>query len=102
MTETDDPDFEGTEETRVEQPSGCRIPGCKCEGRIENMEWGSDDMPATGDSEYEETEDSPRRLSGGKDPDQPTRWIQLIYLDRGQTRREMKTRKFCSLPGWRG
>ena len=47
------------------------------------MEWGSDDMPATGDSEYEETEDSPRRLSGGKDPDQPTRWIQLIYLDPG-------------------
>ena len=26
------------EETRVEKPSGCRIPGCQCEGRIEIME----------------------------------------------------------------
>ena len=41
------------EETRVEQPSGCRIPGCQCEGRIEIMEWGSDDMTETDDSEYE-------------------------------------------------
>ena len=32
------------EETRVEQLSGCRIPGCQCEGCIEFMEWGSDDM----------------------------------------------------------
>ena len=35
------------EETRIEQPSGCRIPGCQCEGRIEFMEWGSDDMTET-------------------------------------------------------
>ena len=32
------------EETRIEQPSGCQIPGCQCEGSIEFMEWGSDDM----------------------------------------------------------
>ena len=35
------------EETQVEQMSGCRIPGCQCEGRIEFMEWGSDDMTET-------------------------------------------------------
>ena len=35
------------EETRVEQPLGCRIHGCQCEGRIEFMEWGSDDMNET-------------------------------------------------------
>ena len=32
------------EKTWVEQLPGCRIPGCQCEGRIEFMEWGSDDM----------------------------------------------------------
>ena len=30
------------EESEVEQFSGCQIPGCQCEGRIEYMEWGSD------------------------------------------------------------
>ena len=39
------------EETRVEQPSGCRIPGCQCEASIEFMEWGSDDMTETDDSD---------------------------------------------------
>ena len=38
------------EEARVEQPSG--IPGCQCEGRIEIMEWGSDDMTETDDSDH--------------------------------------------------
>ena len=50
------------EETRVEQLSGCRIPGCQCEGRIEYMEWGSDDMTETDDSEYEDPVDRANRL----------------------------------------
>ena len=50
------------EETRVEQPLGCRIPGCQCEGRIEFMEWGSDDMNETDDSEYEDSMDRANRL----------------------------------------
>ena len=50
------------EETRVEQPSGCRIPGCQCEGRIEIMEWGSDDMTETDDSEYDDPMDRANRL----------------------------------------
>ena len=37
-------------EPLVEQLSGCRIPGCQCEGRIEDMEWGSEDMTETDDS----------------------------------------------------
>ena len=50
------------EETRVEQPSGCRIPGCQCEGRIEFMEWGSDDMTETDDSDYDDPMDRANRL----------------------------------------
>ena len=50
------------EETRIEQPSGCRIPGCQCEGRIEFMEWGSDDMTETDDSEYDDPRDRANRL----------------------------------------
>ena len=41
------------EETGAEQLSGCRIPGCQCDGCITFMEWGSDDMTETDDSEYE-------------------------------------------------
>ena len=37
------------EESQVEQFSGCRTPGCQCEGRIEYMEWDSDDMTDTDD-----------------------------------------------------
>ena len=50
------------EETWMEQPSGCRIPGCQCEGRIEFMEWGSDDMTETDDSEYDDPMDRANRL----------------------------------------
>ena len=50
------------EETRIEQPSGCRIPGCQCEGRIEFMEWGSDDMTETDDSEYDDPMDRANQL----------------------------------------
>ena len=50
------------EETRVEQLSGCRIPGCQCKGHIECMEWGSDDMTETDDSEYEGSIDRANRL----------------------------------------
>ena len=37
------------DEPQVEQLSGCRILCCQCEGRIEYMEWGSDDMTETDD-----------------------------------------------------
>ena len=36
------------------EPLGCHIPGCKCDGRIEHMEWESVDM--TNDSEYDDSE----------------------------------------------
>ena len=50
------------EETRIEQPSGFQIPGCQCEGRIEFLEWGSDDMTETDDSEYDDPMDRANRL----------------------------------------
>ena len=50
------------EESEVEQFFGCRIPGCQCEGRIEYMEWGSDDMTETDDSEYEDPDERANRL----------------------------------------
>ena len=50
------------EETWVEQLSGCRIPGCQCDGRVAVMEWGSDDMTKTDDSEYEGSIDRANRL----------------------------------------
>ena len=46
----------------VEQRSGCRVPGCQCDGRIEYMEWGSEDMTETDDSEYEDPIDTANRL----------------------------------------
>ena len=33
------------EETGVKQLSGCRIPGCRCDGRVVNMKWGTDGLP---------------------------------------------------------
>ena len=50
------------EETWVEQLSGCRIPGCQCDGCVAVMEWGSDDMTETDDSEYEGSIDRANRL----------------------------------------
>ena len=56
-------DFSDDEgESEVEQFSGCRIPGCQCEGRIEYMEWGSDAMTETDDSEYEDPDERANRL----------------------------------------
>ena len=55
-------DFSDNEESEVEQFSGCRIPGCQCEGCIEYMEWGSDDMTETDDSEYEDPDERANRL----------------------------------------
>ena len=43
-----------------DEPLGCRIPGCKCVGRIKNMEWESVDM--TDDSEYDDPDDRANRL----------------------------------------
>ena len=50
------------EESQVEQFSGCRIPGCQCEGRIEYMEWDSDDMTDSEDSEWEDPDERENRL----------------------------------------
>ena len=50
------------EETWVEQLSGCRIPSCQCDGHVAVMEWGSDDMTETDDSEYEGSIDRANRL----------------------------------------
>ena len=55
-------DFSDDNETWVEQLPGCPIPGCHCEGRIEFMEWGSEDMTETDDSEYEDPMDRINRL----------------------------------------
>ena len=52
----------GSVEPQVEQLSGCRIHGCQCEGRIEYMEWGSDDMTETDDSECEDPDERANRL----------------------------------------
>ena len=46
----------------MEQLSGCRITGCKCDGRVVVMEWGPDDMTETDDSEYESSFDRAYRL----------------------------------------
>ena len=50
------------EEPQVEQFSGCRIPGCQCEGRIEYMEWDSDDMTDSEGSEWEDPDERANRL----------------------------------------
>ena len=50
------------EEPQVEQFPGCRIPGCQCEGRIEYMEWDSDNMTDSEDSEWEDPEERENRL----------------------------------------
>ena len=52
----------GSNEPPVEQSSCCRIPGCSCEGRIEYMEWGPEDMTETDDSEYEDPDERANRL----------------------------------------
>ena len=46
----------------VEQHADCQVPGCQCEGHIEYMEWDSEDMIETDDSEYEDTMDRANRL----------------------------------------
>ena len=50
------------EESQVEQFLGCPIPGCQCEGRIEYMECGSEDMTDTDDSEWEDPDEREKRL----------------------------------------
>ena len=46
----------------VEQRTGCEVPGCQCNGRVEYMNWGSEDMTETDDSEYEDPVDRDSRL----------------------------------------
>ena len=50
------------EETGVEQLSACRIPGCKCDGRVVKVQWGSNNMTETNGSEYESSVDRANRL----------------------------------------
>ena len=50
------------EESQGEQFSVCPIPGCQCDGRIEYMEWGSEDMMDTDDSEWEDPDEREKRL----------------------------------------
>ena len=48
-----------------EETGVCRvveIPGCQCDGRIPFMDWGSEDMTETDDSEYEGSIDRENRL----------------------------------------
>ena len=51
------------EESQVEQISGCRIPGCQCEGGIDDMEWNYDDLSDSEDSEWEDPGQRSIRLS---------------------------------------
>ena len=41
------------EETGVNQLSGCRLPYCRCDGRVVNMKWGPGGLPDMDDSECE-------------------------------------------------
>ena len=40
----------------VEERESCEITGCQCNGRVDYMDWNSDDMTETDYSDYEETE----------------------------------------------
>ena len=37
----------------VEERAGCEVPGCQCNGHVEYMDWDSEDMTQTDDSEYD-------------------------------------------------
>ena len=50
---------------RLEQHTGCRIPDCQCDGRIDMMEWDPEVMTESDDSEYEETETDIMESIGG-------------------------------------
>ena len=63
------------EESQLEQLPGCRIPGCQCEGRIEYMEWDSDDMTDSEDSEWEDPDERENRL-----------WVEQYNYDNTRTR----------------
>ena len=45
-----------------EEPQVEQFPSCRCEGRIEYMEWDSDDMTDSEDSEWEYPEERANRL----------------------------------------
>ena len=46
----------------VKERAGCEVPGCQCNGRVEYMDWSSEDMTETDDSEYEDPVDRDNRL----------------------------------------
>ena len=45
----------------VEQQTGCEVPGCQCNGRVEFMVRGSEDMTEMDDSEWEDPIDRDNR-----------------------------------------
>ena len=45
----------------LKQQTGCGTPGCQCNGRVEFMVWGSEDMTETDESEWEDTADRDNR-----------------------------------------
>ena len=45
----------------MEQQTGCEVPGCQCNGRVEFMVRGSEDMTETDDSEWEDPVDRDNR-----------------------------------------
>ena len=45
----------------VQQQTGCEMPGCQCNGRVEFMVRGSEDMTETDDSEWEDSADRDNR-----------------------------------------
>ena len=89
-------DFSDVEEgSQVEQLSGCRIPGCQCEGHIEYMEWGSDDMTETDDSEWESPNSEPTVQPGTvADEDIPT--VRDKKDNRGRRRRTVSDEDISS------
>ena len=68
----------GCNDPPVEQSSWCQIPGCPCEGCIEYMEWGPEDMTETDDSDYEDSSVFDRPVTesvtawAGSDTDYPS------------------------------
>ena len=77
-------------EPQIGQFYGCRIPDCQCDGRIEIMEWGPEDMTETDDSDYEDSSVFDRPVTetawAGSDTDLPSDEHQNFSADRSRTR----------------
>ena len=55
------PDIVKNDALPVEQQTGCEMPSCQCNGRVEFMVRGSEDMTETDDSEWEDPADRDNR-----------------------------------------